>query len=30
MDKKIIEEATEMTKGIPAKDILVPLQQADE
>lgn len=30
MDEKIIEKATEMTKGIPAKDILVPLQQADE
>lgn len=30
MDKEIIEEATEMTKGIPASDVLVPLQQPDE
>ena len=30
MEKKIINEAIEMTKGIPWKDILVPLQQEDE
>lgn len=30
MDKEIIEETTEITNDIPAKDILVPLQQPDE
>lgn len=30
MDKKIIEDAVEMTKNIPASDVLVPLQQPDE
>lgn len=30
MDKEIMEETTEMTNDMPAKDILVPLQQPDE
>ena len=30
MEKKIIDEAIEMTKDIPWKDVLVPLQQEDE
>lgn len=30
MNTKIIEEATEMTKDIPATDILVPLQQPED
>lgn len=30
MNKEIIEDAIEMTKNIPASDVLVPLQQPDE
>lgn len=29
VDKEIIEEATEMTKGIPASDVLVPMQSEE-
>lgn len=30
MEKKIISDVIEMTKGIPWKDVLVPLSQEDE
>lgn len=30
MDKKLIEDAANMVKNIPATDVLVPLQQEDE
>lgn len=30
VDKEIIKEAAEMTKDIPAKDVLVPLQQQED
>ena len=30
MNKKIIKDAAEMTKGIPAKDILVPMQLEED
>lgn len=30
MDKEIMEETTEMINDMPAKDILVPIQQEDE
>lgn len=30
VDKEIIEDAIEITKDIPATDILVPLQETDE
>lgn len=29
VDKKVVEEAVEMTKNIPASDVLVPLQQEE-